>query len=636
MRETALMLATLGDLTSGDFSGTRTKNLGLQFLRDDARAADAARVRAGVNSRFPSGVTIDDVTSFLSTPPPPRQDSDRGANLGGGGRSRALSERARQLVEARKNTAEALDVFMQGNIEDLEQVGRIINEANAAGEDRRRQIEARPAQLARFSVAQQERILAIEAEDRRLERNTREKAIKDQREALERLVPVLSVSERLMRGFESATISVGDAFERFGVNVAYAFGNVRNLFQGLKSAVLDFFNDLVGNTLQNLVRQTLGGIFGGGGILGNLFRTPSFAQAFSGGGITVPASITGSGGGSGATLSGSLGDFIGASVPRAAGSVASGGGFSLGGLFGGLAGAAPLLGLGLGSGFGGQSTAGRILGAVGGGAIGLGASFGAAVFGAGGGLAQAGLAALGPIGLIGVPLLIGASLLGKAKQRRQDEELSGQFLTQALQGIEQLAQAIGSGQITNLAEARGIFENNILGTFRQQISGLKTRSVVESRLTNQVRDLRNVFESRIPPLIAQAEAKLLTQSENAARFARQVPEFATGGTTRGGLALLHPGEKVLNLQQQSVVRAIAGPSVFERAGVPGPSANRVFDIGGTMPSGGGGTIEIHMGPPVVVISDKTAEGIYFAGAKTDKARGWTVKHVRDAQKEREL
>src|SRR5262245_6314156 len=98
--------------------------------------------------------------------------------------------------------------------------------------------------------------------------------------ALAKNEQLLSNSARFMKGFAEATLSVGDAFDRFGASVAHAFGNVRDLFGGLKRAVLDFFNDLIGSTLQNLVRGTLGSLFGGISAPasisgGNIFRTPS-------------------------------------------------------------------------------------------------------------------------------------------------------------------------------------------------------------------------------------------------------------------------------------------------------------------------------------------------------------------------
>src|SRR5262249_52760806 len=64
-------------------------------------------------------------------------------------------------------------------------------------------------------------------------------------------------------------------------------------------------------------------------------------------------------------------------------------------------------------------------------------------------------------------------------------------------------------------------------------------------------------------------------SENAARFSRQIPEFATGGFVPGidrgrdsVMAFLTPGELVLNRSQQAAVMREAGPGVFARAGVP--------------------------------------------------------------------
>jgi hypothetical protein len=440
--------------------------------------------------------------------------------------------------------------------------------------------------------------------------------------------------------------TVGDAFDRFGANVARAFGNVRDLFRGLKDAVLGFFNDLLGSALQNLVRGTLGGLFGslggrlggafgglGGGTFGGSVFSQAGAAAGGGGGISVPSSVSQSGAG------GILGKIFGGGGSGGGTSAgqSAGGGFSLGGLLGGLASAAPLLGAGLGSGIGGKSTLGNIFGAIGGGAVGLGVSFGASVFGAGGGLAAASLAALGPIALIGAPLLIGGLLLGKAKQRRSDEQASGEFLRQALSAIDQLAAGISSGQIDG-SQARSIFDTQILAEFRQQISGLKTKSVVQSRLTNQVRDLEAVYQARIPPLIEEQQARKATQAANALRFSRQIPEFASGGTTLGGLALLHPGEKVLNMQQQAAVRAMAGPGVFERAGVPGVQRSRVFDNGGTMGGGGQGgpTIVIDNFNMSLLVGKEDQTRIFVGGGSTSQGRQVTVNNVRVARTNREL
>jgi hypothetical protein len=409
--------------------------------------------------------------------------------------------------------------------------------------------------------------------------------LRDEVNLMTQLGTAISDTERFMRGFNAATISVGDAFERFGQNVSQALLNTRDLLNGLKSAVLGFFNDLLGRSLQNVARQALAplvGLFGGGGgqsggiggIFGDLFRTPS----------TFPASVTQQ-----AQQQSALGNFISAVSGGGSGGTAgtvgtvARSGFSLGGLFGGLASAAPLLGAGLGAGLGGQSTFGNILGAVGGGAVGLGLSFGASVFSAAGGglgaLGPAALAALGPIALIGAPLLVGAIFAGKAAQRRKDEEASGQFLTQAIQSIEQLALGVSSGSI-DYSQARSIFDSQILGTFKQQISGLKTASVRESRLTNQARDLQKVYNDLVEPAIA----KQIQQRRDAARFSaidsRLVPQFDSGGLTRGGPAILHRDEMVLTPTHQASIRALAGPDIFNRVGVPGYKPSGVFDSGG--------------------------------------------------------
>jgi hypothetical protein len=328
-------------------------------------------------------------------------------------------------------------------------------------------------------------------------------------------------------------------------------------------------------------------------------------------------------------------------VASSGASQALGGGFSFGGLLGGLASAAPLLGLGLGSAIGGQSTAGRILGAVGGGAVGLGLSFGASVFGAGGGLGSAALAALGPIALIGAPLLIGGLFLGRAKQRRSDEEAAGEFLRQAYQGLGQLKDAIIAGQIDG-SQASAIFESQILGTFIQQINTLKTRSVRESRLKNQVNDLRRDYNNLIGPAIVAQQARQMTASENAARFARQVPEFASGGIVPGHdrgfdsvRALLRPGEMVLNQQQQATVRAMAGPNIFQSAGVPAINQTGIFVGGGVAQGSEPQPIEINFQAEVVIGKDD-ATRIVVVGADSPQGRAVTVKNVKNARKDRDI
>jgi len=722
LRETALMLATLGGLTSGDFSGSRTRKLAEQFFRDDVRAENEAARQARLAKVLPFGLSMDEVIGGIRRPD---ITPNRSGNNGGGAASAKKTE-VQQLAETVKDLNREIEVLRNATgrefnlsvkADDLRDIKRTLEEIKdlrrelglsqapvATGQEQatlkalkavkegklptlttapdlfqrgarlpgfeEEFFGALPAQdVARFErlneieqkglIAKREnnklrleevRIqnqvqlgLLTEAEARQailaVQRQQRDeilRALETEREfAIElgnltrvsqidveiervRLLGVeLSNNERFMRGFNSQIEDSGDAFERFGQNVSRALTDTKNLLGSLKQAVRDLFNDLLGQSLQNLMRQALapllGGIagaFGGpsfAGAAGNIFRTPStfpanagssafqsIANAISGGGgITAPPSISsGIGQFIGASVPrtagvarGTIDEFIGSAVPRTAGRV--GGFFSNIGQS--IASAAPFLGLSLGGSLGGQSVLGQIAGSAGGFLTGglLAAKLTTGIF------SKAATAFFtNPITAIaGVGLLVGSVLLGRAAQRRKDEEASGQFLTQALQGIEELAAGVASGQIPG-SQARLIFENQILGTFRQQISGLKTKSVVESRLTNQVADLRRVFEARIPPLIAEQERKAADAARFAAIDSRLVPQFAGGGTVPGidrgrdsVLAMLRPGEKVLTLAQQSSVIAQSNPGVFDRAGVPrtamrvGPA--QAFQFGGT-------------------------------------------------------
>jgi tape measure domain-containing protein len=488
-------------------------------------------------------------------------------------------------------------------------------------------------------AARDEIIATLEAQLRAVGANTVEGLqIIEQIERTKTLGLELSNAERFMRGFGSATEGVGDAFERLGQNVARALTSTKDLLNGLKNSVLQLFNDLLGQGLQNLVRNALApllGLGGGGfgttgaaGGIGGIFRTPStfpaqIAQAFAGAGsgLTAPASIsqtqsilTAIGGLTGVTPGGLGGGGAAATTAAGAGKVSGLGGI-LGGIFnnvfagGAVSAFPPLLGASLGAGFGGQSTAGRILGGIGGGAVGLGVAFGSAVFGAGGGLVAASLAALGPAALIGAPLIVGAILLGKASQRKKDEQAAGEFQRQAHDQLAQLKAGIASDQIEG-AQARTIFDTQILGVFRQQISTLKTKSVVQSRLQNQTRDIEGIYNAIIVPEIEAQRTRRANQARFASIDRQLIPQFDVGGMSRGGLAVLHPNEMVLTPAHQLAVRAIAGPDVFDRVGVPGVKNPPIFDAGGVMPSVGA--------PPVIVINIDAvvdSEGIFIKGGR---------------------
>jgi hypothetical protein len=457
-----------------------------------------------------------------------------------------------------------------------------------------------------------------------------------------KILPIMSDVERFMRGFSDSIETVGDSFERFGANVAHAFTNVRTLFDGLKRAVLSFFNDLLGSALQNLVRSTLGGLFGGGGgSIGNLFGN-LFRGSGGGSGISAPSSISQSvgsffsGGGGGSSSASGFGRL--ALDPVSAREF--GGGSFLGGIGRSFGAAAPLLGLSLGAGLGGQSVFGQIAGSAGG--LLAGGLFGAKV---GAITGKAAAFFTNPLtAIIGGGLLIGSFLFGRSKQRRQDEELSGQFLTQALAGIDQLAAAVSGGQITTLAEARSLFDSQVLGTFRQQIGSLKTKSVRESRLTNQVRDLQNVFQARIPPLIADADSRRASAERAALIHSRLIPEFNFGGTVPGidrgrdsVLAMVRPGEKILTRGQQSAVIAQSNPGVFDRAGVPRGAIHtggaQAFGIGGTAQAIGRQPIVINV---AILQGRQDATRAFTIGSNSPEGHDAIVNIVQDARLNKEL
>jgi hypothetical protein len=308
------------------------------------------------------------------------------------------------------------------------------------------------------------------------------------------------------------------------------------------------------------------------------------------------------------------------------------------GTAGGLAGALPLLGLTFGAGTGGSSILGQILGGAGGVLAGIGLS-----------AAPAGLAASSPAlaalfsnpitAIAGAGLLVGAIFLGRASQRRKDEEASGDFLQQAIDGIAQLREAVSTDQITG-AQARATFSSDILGTFRAQIGTLKTKSVRESRLTNQVRDLQNLFNTSVEP-------EIIKQAERMRVGSRLTPEFATGGVVPGFnrgfdsvTARLTPGEMVLNQRQQFNVAAISGnPGIFQAAGVPSagafmPNGSQAFAGGGVAQDGG--DIVINFENVTLNVTEGEAERISIAGLTSNTGRRIQIDNVKQAKRDGQL
>jgi len=86
-------------------------------------------------------------------------------------------------------------------------------------------------------------------------------------------------------------------------------------------------------------------------------------------------------------------------------------------------------------------------------------------------------------------------LFSGAAQRGRDEEQSGVWLQSSVDGIFLLRDYVKEGKISK-SQANEAFEK-LIQIFQQQIRTLKTKSVVESRLTNQVRDLRNLYQKEV-------------------------------------------------------------------------------------------------------------------------------------------
>jgi len=491
--------------------------------------------------------------------------------------------------------------------------------------------------------------------------------------------------------FDRIDAGIGKLTQRFGIFkdvIAQVLSGLTKLllskvFQGFGSAAGG--GERGGGGIGGFFGNLFGGLLGGGG--GN-FRTPSFVPGGSGGaasllggaasnigqllnlnaqrsaaGIipTVTAAQAFAGNAAATTLStetaaAQAAIAAGATQTRGTGfggilgafgsnfsNLFKGFGFGLkpGSAAGGLAAAAPLLGLTLGIGAGGSSTLGKIIGGAGGALLGIGLTAAPAIFGAGGALASPAIAALFSnliTAIVGGALLVGAIFLGRAAQRRKDEAASGDMLTQALNSIRELKRGISTDQIDG-SQAKSIFENQILAQFIQQISGLKTKSVRESRLTNQVRDLRAVFEAEIPPEVElQRKRRIVGQ--------RLVPEFALGGIVPGRdlgfdsvAALLRPGEMVLTKGQQSAIATIAGAGVFQAAGVPNAGRDagvaQAFQFGGVAQSRGFGPTII-LGDITLRLSRQDVTELFVEGAQTDSGQDVLIRSHRRAQKAREL
>jgi len=476
-------------------------------------------------------------------------------------------------------------------------------------------------------------------------------------------------------------------------------------FARIFSAGKETFQRLAANALATLTTQILGGflnrlggLFGGsgaqgasgqgggglGGILGALFggnRTSASGTGFGGfGGGTFGGSIFGgsnnSGGiggiiknlfGGGSSISApasiSAGGFlppnIGLGTQKTLGltNIASGlgGGGLLASLFkgigfgksagsgGALASALPLLGLSLGSKVGGNSVLGQILGGAGGLAVGVGLTAAPAALS---GTVLAGLFSNPFTAIAGVGLLVGGLLLGKAKQRKADEKLVDTYWVEYMNRTKALTDQVNGDQIEGakaLQEALAAREEAIA-----LISQIKTKSVRDSRLQNQIPDVDRLF---LEPLKAAIEA----QKKRAVTIKNIIPEFATGGIVPGVdfgfdsvLAMLRPGEVILNQMQQARMKAQAGGDIFARAGVPGfgtPNSSQTrngvaaYALGGIAearpisPRNGAGAINLEV---TLEIGEDDVTRLFVNGAETADGQKVVINTVKTGRKFREI
>jgi hypothetical protein len=311
-----------------------------------------------------------------------------------------------------------------------------------------------------------------------------------------------------------------------------------------------------------------------------------------------------------------------------------------------LAGALPLLGVSLGAQLGTDRLT-SILGGAAGGLLGVGLSAAPGIIGAGGALSGLGFLAplfSNPVTAIGAALALPAIfLLGRARQRRRDEKSSGDSLQDAVNQIRDIRKQVESNELVlSVAEARRLFDSQVLQPFIAQISQLKTKSVRESRLKNQTADLRNLFEKEVIPAV---QAQKTRQGIND----KLIPEFAFGGIVPGlptpgidsVLARVSPGEMVLTVNHQRSIAAMAGGDVFSRAGVPAAGTvngdgSQSFARGGFVSASAARfdqPMSINMTVQLVVTGEEATE-ILNAAASTDSGQQILVNARKMAQRNR--
>lgn len=460
---------------------------------------------------------------------------------------------------------------------------------------------------------------------------------------------------------KSVSETVADAWINLYEGVASKFDTAIDRMTRKLGIFGSFVSEILKGIARNLLTRLIGPLFGGGGgggvglagsgggLLGGLL----FGGG-GGGGFATPPFVAG--GGSGGGLGGLFGGLVGGigklfgfgsgGSSTGSGLVAlsdvkvTGGldysgflkrglpvpGGATGGLKGILGGAAlPLLGASLGGLVGGQSLTGSILGSIGGalGGLVIGASTGLIGGSAGSLFALSG--ALGPIAAVAAPLLLlGGFFLGRAKQRRQDEQLADSYWSDAGKQIAELTRQVNADRIDGAEALSRAYE--LRAQAIAQIQTIKTRSVRESRLAHQIPDLDRVY---IEPLKAAVEA----QAKRRGIDERLKPTYATGGLVPGAfdgrddvVVRVSRGEAILNPFQ---IARLGGPDAMRAAGVPGFATGAMIS-GGQLPTVSSSQVVIETLNIELSIGEEDVTRIFLAGGRTKAGRELVVRNVRQS------
>lgn len=342
------------------------------------------------------------------------------------------------------------------------------------------------------------------------------------------------ITEILSDARINAITTAYDGLDKVAQSLAKNFGFAAKAVEDLIASLLKLglnyiFKKLLGNSVFGANSQQSGGTIGfpnfgtigapqGGGASGNILQTLGL------GGYTTPPFNPNAGGGlghGGIIGLGHDGSLLGAGTTNSSGGNFGGTGASalsgLGGTLGiGLTGG--LFGAGLGFQLGGGRGLGGVLGIAGGGLLGVGGALIAS------GLMTGGLAGLTTamagtgIGLIGLPILIGAIIAGRNAARRRDEKTRNQAMIDAFKQIDDLIAKVNNDQMDGasaLSAAQQIREQYVQSM--SQLKDKKTRNIA----------LKDV--SRIDAKIATLNAAITNQIGRKERLEQSVPTFADGG-----------------------------------------------------------------------------------------------------------